>query len=158
VTPLLFISTVLAVTLAQDPAGALPDLDARVDRVVQVVDAKWVLVGSAGTDDNRIQRWRRINDTMTVQARQFDTTDDALAHIRQLVITLSVPVEETLKIGCYAARIEWGDGRSSVYMATGKTAVVISAPTAELARKLSRQVVREFAQRPVEDRARTRLP
>lgn len=147
---MLLIVPLVALALAQDPARDAADLGTRVDRVVHRVDQKWVLVGATGTDEDRIHRWRRINDLMTVQARTFDTEQDAENHVKALVATLSVPVAEKLKIARFAARIGWGDGSSSVYLAVGRTAVVISAPSADLARRLSRQAAIEFTERRVE--------
>jgi hypothetical protein len=133
--------------LAAQGIGTSGNLGARVDRVVQRVDARWVLVATAGDESDRIHRWRRVNEIMTVQARQFDSDSDACQHVKEIVTALGVPVEEKLKAGSYAARIEWGDGRSTVYLAAGSTAVVISAPSAELARRLTRQAAVEFSDR-----------
>jgi len=141
------LSALLALTLAQDPQTIHGGLGARIDQVVQVVDGRWVLVGASGSDDDRVHQWRRLNEMMTLQARQFATGQEAERHVKALVADLAVRPEETLKVGSFAVRIEWGDGRSSVYLATGRTAIVISAPGAELSKRLSRQAVAEFADR-----------
>jgi hypothetical protein len=141
------LSALLALTLAQDPQTINGGLGARIDQVVQVVDGRWVLVGASGSDDNRVHQWRHLNDIMTLQARQFATGQEAERHVKALVADLAVRPEETLKVGSFAVRIEWGDGRSSVYLAAGRTAIVISAPGAELSKRLSRQAVAEFADR-----------
>jgi hypothetical protein len=137
----------LALTLAQDPQMAPAGLAARIDQVVQVVDGRWVLVAASGSDEDRVHQWRRVNDIMTLQARQFATAQEAERHVKALVAELAVRPDESLKVGSFAVRIEWGDGRSSVYLATGRTAIVISAPSAELSKRLSRQAVLEFADR-----------
>ena len=124
-----------------------PGLAARVDRVVSMVDGRWVLVGATGDDHDRVHQWRHMNDIMTMQVRQFATAQDAEGHVRGILGTLGVKPAESLKVGSFAARIEWGDGRSSVYLAAGRAAVVISAPTADLSRKLSRRAVLEFTER-----------
>jgi hypothetical protein len=142
--------------LAQQVGATAPDLGARVDHLVRCVDARWTLVGTAGDDVDRIHRWRRINEIMTVQVRQFDTALDALRHVKDIVGALAVPIEETLKIGSFAALIEWGDGRSTVYLSVGKTAVVISAPSSELAKRLTRQAALEFSDPPLQQRSAQR--
>ena len=154
--PFTLIATFLALTLVQDPGPASTDLGARVDRVVQVVDDRWILVGTAGTEVDRIHRWRRVNEIMTLQARQFETDQDAERHVKALVSTMAVPVDETLKVGSFAVRIEWGDRRSSVYLSVGRMAVVISAPSADLARRMSRQAAVEFADRQAPHRSAQR--
>jgi hypothetical protein len=128
---------------------SIPDagLAARVDRIVSVVDGRWVLVGASGDDADRVHQWRRLNDIMTLQVRQFDTQHDAERHVRTLLGDLGVRPAESLKVGTFAARIEWGDGRSTVYLAAGRAAVVISAPGADLSKRLSRQAALEFAER-----------
>ena len=141
------LSALLALTLAQDPQMAAGGLGARIEQVVQVVDGRWVLVGASGSDDDRVHQWRRVNEIMTLQARQFASEHEAERHVRALVADLAVRPEENLKVGSFAVRIEWGDGRSSVYLATGRTAIVISAPSADLSKRLSRQAVLEFADR-----------
>jgi hypothetical protein len=140
------LSALLVLTLAQDPQMA-GSLGARIDQVVQVVDGRWVLVGASGSEEDRVHQWRRVNDIMTLQARRFASEQEAYRHVKALVADLAVRPEESLKVGSFAVRFEWGDGRSSVYMATGRTAVVISAPTAELSKRLSRQAVVEFSER-----------
>ena len=146
----------VALILAQDSGPSARDLDTRVARTVHRVDARWVLVGASGSDDDRIHQWRRVNEMMTVAARQFETDLDAERHVRQLVSTMPVRVAEKLKMGSFGARIEWGDGRSSVYLAIDRTAVVISAPSAELARRLSRQAAVEFSDHQLAARSRQR--
>lgn len=141
------LSAILALTLAQVPQMAPAGLAARIDQVVQVVDGRWVLVAASGSDEDRVHQWRRVNEIMTLQARQFATEQEAERHVKALVAQLAVRPEESLKVGSFAVRIEWGDGRSSVYLATGRTAIVISAPSADLSKRLSRQAVLEFADR-----------
>ena len=141
------LSALLALTLAQAPQLAPGGLAARIDQVVQVVDGRWVLVAASGSDEDRVHQWRRVNDIMTLQARQFATEQEAERHVKALVAELAVRPDESLKVGSFAVRIEWGDGRSSVYLATGRTAIVISAPSADLSKRLSRQAVLEFADR-----------
>ena len=141
------LSAILALTLAQDPQMVPGGLAGRIDQVVQVVDGRWVLVGASGSDDDRVHQWRRVNEIMTLQARQFASEQEAERHVKALVAELAVRPEESLKVGSFAVRIEWGDGRSSIYLATGRTAIVISAPSAELSKRLSRQAVLEFADR-----------
>jgi hypothetical protein len=137
----------LALTFVQDPQTASAGLGARIDQVVQAVDDRWVLVGASGGEDDRVHQWRRVNEIMTLQARQFGSGEEAERYVRALVADLAVRPEQSLKIGSYAVRIEWGDGRSTVYLAAGRTAIVISAPTADLSKRLSRQAVLEFADR-----------
>ena len=141
------LSALLALTLAQNPQPVPAGLGPRIDQVVQVVDGRWVLVAASGTDEDRVHQWRRVNEIMTLQARQFASEQEAQRHVKALVAELAVRPEESLKVGSFAVRIEWGDGRSSVYLATGRTAIVISAPTAELSKRLSRQAAVEFAER-----------
>jgi hypothetical protein len=118
-----------------------------VDRIVTLVDGRWVLVGASGDDEDRVHQWRRLNDIMTVQVRQFETEQDAQRHVKGMLGNLGVKPAESLKVGSFAARVEWGDGRSSVYLCAGRAAVVISAPTADLSKRLSRQAALEFAER-----------
>jgi hypothetical protein len=146
----MFATVLLAALLhsvpAQDQVPASADtLANRVDHLVHCVDANWVLVGASGNDEDRVHQWRRVNDIMTVQARRFDTEQQAEQHVKSTLAALSVAVDEKLKVGSFAARISWGDGRSTVYLSVGRTAVVISAPSADLARRLSRQAALEFA-------------
>jgi hypothetical protein len=141
------ISAWLVLTLAQDPQMSSSGLGARIDQVVQVVDGRWVLVGASGSDDDRIHQWRRVNDIMTLQARRFATEHEAERHVKALVADLAVRADENLKVGSFSVRIEWGDGRSSVYLATGRTAIIISAPSADLSKRVSRQAWIEFSDR-----------
>jgi hypothetical protein len=142
----MFAAALFTLALSQ---GSIPEpgLAARVDRIVNVVDGRWTLVRASGDDEDRVHQWRRLNDIMTLQARQFDTQQDAERHVRTLLEYLGVRPAESLKVGTFAARIEWGDGRSSVYLAAGRVAVVISAPGAELSKRLSRQAALEFSER-----------
>lgn len=139
-------AALLSVTLAQ---GGMPEpgLAARVDRIVNLVDERWVLVGASGDDLDRVHQWRRLDDIMTVQVRQFDSPQEAERHVRGILDNLGVKPAESLKVGSFAARVAWGDGRSSVYLAAGRAAVVISAPSADLSKKLSRRAALEFSER-----------
>ena len=136
----------LSVVLGQ---SGIPDpgLAARVDRIVNTVDGRWVLVGTSGDDRDRVHQWRRLNDIMTVQVRQFDSALDAELHVRGMLRDLGIKPAESLKVGSFAARVEWGDGRSSVYLSAGRAAVVISAPSADVSKRVSRQAAAEFAER-----------
>jgi hypothetical protein len=140
------LSAILALTLAQDPQPVSAALGARIDQVVQVVDDRWVLVGASGSDDDRVHQWRLVNDIMTLRARQFATEEEAERHVKALVADLAVRPDESLKVGSFAVRIEWG-GRSSVYLAAGRTAILISAPGADLSKRLTRQAAVAFADR-----------
>jgi hypothetical protein len=137
----------LALTVVQDPRTASAGLGTRIDQVVQAVDDRWLLVGASGGDDDRVHQWRRANEIMTLQARQFASGQEAERYVRALVADLAVRPDQSLKFGSYAVRIEWGDGRSTVYLAAGRTAIVISAPTADLSKRLSRAAELEFADR-----------
>jgi hypothetical protein len=144
------LAVLLAVVLHSAPgqdrvSASETTLAARVDHLVACVDANWVLVGASGDEADRIHQWRRVNDIMTVQARLFETEQEAEQHVKSMLAALSVRTDEKLKLGSFAARISWADGRSMVYLSVGRTAVVISAPSADLARRVSRQAALEFS-------------
>jgi hypothetical protein len=144
-TPAALLVAVAFAAVLQHPASAGDDLESRVQRLVHCLEGKWELMGSSGTDLDRIHRWRKLNDTITVQARTFPTDQDAEQHVRAMVAALGMPVSERVKAASFGVRIAWGDGGSSVYLAIGRTAVIISVPSTDLARRLSRQAAAEFS-------------